>query len=94
MYINLDPVIHSQFRLGIISVLFSAEKADFVFLKKELNMTAGNLSSQLTKLSNAGFIKICKSEKNNYPLTTIQITKGGKKAFEMYIEAMKKYLKI
>ena len=90
---DLDPLLHSQLRLGIISLLISVESAEFTFLKEKTNSTAGNLSVQLDKLSEAGYITIEKSFKGKKPLTTCKITKQGLKAFENYVDALKQYIK-
>lgn len=89
---DLDPLLHSQLRLGIISLLISVESAEFTFLKEKTNSTAGNLSVQLDKLSEAGYITIDKSFKGKRPLTTCKITKQGIKAFEEYVNTLKQYI--
>ncbi len=89
---ELDPLLHSQLRLGIMSLLVSLEEAEFVYLKEKTKTTAGNLSLQLDKLSEAGYITITKTRKNNYPLTKCSITKKGTKAFEKYVNDIKAYL--
>ena len=89
---ELDPLLHSQLRLGVMSLLMSMESADFGFLKEKTNASAGNLSVQLEKLSEAGYISIEKSFKGKYPLTTCRITKKGLKAFEEYVNALKQYI--
>lgn len=91
---ELDPLLHSQIRLAIISILMSVDQAQFNFLKEKTETTAGNLSFQLKKLKNADYIKISKGFKDNYPLTTVRITSKGKKAFENYVNAMKEYLQL
>lgn len=88
---DLDPILHSQLRLAIISLLISVKEAEFNFLKKQTEATAGNLSIQLTKLKDAGYISIVKQFNNNYPQTLCQITPYGIEAFEKYIEALKSY---
>lgn len=93
MLAELDPLLHSQLRLGIMSILMSVESAEFTFLKEKTNSTAGNLSVQLDKLSEAGYINIEKSFKGKKPLTTCTITKKGIKAFEEYVNALKQYIK-
>lgn len=93
MLAELDPLLHSQLRLGIMSILMSAESAEFTFLREKTNSTAGNLSVQLDKLSEAGYINIEKSFKGKKPLTTCTITKKGMKAFEEYVNALKQYIK-
>ena len=88
----LDPLLHSQLRLAIMSLLISVEEAEFTFLKEETNSTAGNLSVQLDKLEKAGYIAIEKSFRGKRPLTTCKITSKGLKAFEDYVETLKKYI--
>jgi DNA-binding MarR family transcriptional regulator len=93
MLAELDPLLHSQLRLGVMSILMSVESAEFTFLKAKTNSTAGNLSVQLDKLSEAGYINIEKSFKGKKPRTTCTITKKGIKAFEEYVNALKQYIK-
>ena len=92
MFKDLDPLLHSQLRLGVISLLISLEKAEFTFLKEKTQSTAGNLSVQLDKLSEAGYITIEKSYRGKKPLTTCRITKKGIKAFEDYVNNLKQYI--
>ena len=89
---ELDPLLQSQLRLGVMSLLISMETAEFNYLKEKTNSTAGNLSVQLEKLSEAGYITIEKSFKGKYPLTTCKISKKGIKAFEEYVNALKQYI--
>ena len=88
----LDPLLHSQLRLGVISLLMSVESAEFTYLKEKTSSTAGNLSVQLDKLEKAGYIEIRKSFRNKRPLTTCSITKSGLKAFETYVENLQQYI--
>jgi DNA-binding transcriptional ArsR family regulator len=92
MYKELDPLLHSQLRLAIISLLISVEEAEFTVIKEKTEATAGNLSIQLNKLKEAGYIEIVKSFKGNYPQTQCKITKLGVKKFEEYVNALKDYL--
>ena len=92
MFKTLDPLLHSQLRLAVISLLVSVEEANFVFLKEKTNSTAGNLSVQLEKLSNAGYIEIIKSFKGKKPHTSCKITKKGISAFEQYVNSLKDYI--
>ena len=92
MFKNLDPLLHSQLRLGIMSLLIGVDSAEFVYLKEKTGATAGNLSVQLDKLSGAGYISVVKSFKGKKPLTTCSITKVGIKAFEDYVNALKGYI--
>ncbi|MFN5171096.1 MAG: winged helix-turn-helix domain-containing protein [Cyclobacteriaceae bacterium] len=93
MFKELDPLLHSQLRLAIMSLLLGLESADFTFIKEKTNSTAGNLSVQLDKLSEAGYIHIEKSFNGKKPLTTCRITKKGIKAFEEYVNSLKDYIK-
>jgi DNA-binding MarR family transcriptional regulator len=90
---NLDPILHNQLRLAVMSLLISVEKAEFQYLKEKTGATAGNLSIQVQKLKEVGYIEVEKSFRNNYPLTTCTVTETGLKAFEQYVEAIKSYLK-
>lgn len=89
---DLDPLLHSQLRLGVISLLMSVNSAEFTWLKEKTNSTAGNLSVQIDKLSEAGYITVEKSFKGKKPLTTCKITKAGIQAFEEYVAALKQYI--
>ncbi len=89
---DLDPLLHSQLRLGVMSLLMSVERAEFTYLKEKTNSTAGNLSVQLDKLSEAGYIAIEKSFKGKKPLTTCKVTKKGIAAFEEYVNTLKQYI--
>lgn len=88
---ELDPIIHAQLRLAIMSVLASVAKADFNYLKEVTEASSGNLSVQINKLKDAGYVEVTKTFKNNYPLTECSITKKGKSAFEIYCENLKSY---
>ncbi len=89
---NLDPILHSQLRLAIVSLLVKHDTADFSFLKEKTEATAGNLSVQLKKLEEAGYIDIVKRFKNNYPQTSCQLTDKGLNAFEQYVKTINEYL--
>ena len=92
MFKELDPVLHSQLRLAVMSVLISVKEAEFGFLKEKTQSTAGNLSVQLTKLAEAQYVTVKKSFRNNYPLTTCSITAKGVKAFEAYVSNLQTYI--
>ena len=92
MFKSLDPLLHSQLRLAVVSLLISVESADFTFIKEKTQATAGNLSVQIDKLEKAGYIKVEKSFKGKRPLTTCCITKAGVKAFEVYVNHLKTYI--
>lgn len=85
--------MHSQLRLAVVSILAGVEKADFVYLKKETGATSGNLSIQISKLKEAGYIKVDKRFRGNYPQTTCRITSLGKERFAAYVEAISGYLR-
>ena len=91
---NLDPLLHSQLRLAVISFLLSVKEAEFVYIREKTNSTAGNLSVQIDKLSSAGYIEVEKSFKNRRPLTMCRITKKGIGAFEEYVKNLQKYINI
>ncbi len=93
MFKDLDPVLHSQLRLAVMSLLVSVKEAEFTFLREETKSTAGNLSVQLQKLKEVGYIDIEKKFKDNYPQTICRITKAGVKAFEKYVSDIQQYLK-
>jgi len=92
MFKDLDPILHSQLRLSVISILMSVQEANFSFIKEETQATSGNLSIQIKKLQGAGYIKVKKEFKNNYPNTSLSITKKGMEAFENYVANLKKYI--
>ncbi len=89
---ELDPLLHSQLRLAIMSILISGEEADFVYLKEKTEATSGNLSIQIDKLQEAGYIKVEKSFVGKKPRTTCHLTPVGRQAFESYVDALKEYI--
>lgn len=91
---ELNPLLHSQLRLAIMSILMSVEEADFVYLKEKTESTAGNLSVQIDKLSSAGYITVEKGMSGNRPRTTCSITEDGIKAFEEYVDVLKTYINL
>jgi predicted transcriptional regulator len=92
MFKELDPILHSQLRLAIVSILIGVKEAEFTFIKEKTNATAGNLSVQIQKLKDAGYIEVKKAFKENYPQTICSITDTGITAFETYVENLKSYL--
>lgn len=92
MFKELDPILHSQLRLAVISLLISVKEAEFTFLKEKTNSTAGNLSVQINKLKDAGYIDVTKQFSNNYPQTICKITPKGIDAFETYVNALQSYM--
>ena len=91
MFNKLDPLLHSELRLAIMSLLVSLEEADFVYIRKQTQATAGNLSVQLDKLAAAGYITVSKSFEGKKPRTLCRITETGTNAFTNYVEALKSY---
>ena len=89
---ELDPLLHSQLRLAIISLLLSVEEADFNYLKEKTQATSGNLSVQLDKLSEAGYIEVRKEIVGKKPHTSCSLTEKGREALEQYVSALKEYL--
>ena len=92
MFKKLDPLLHSELRLAVMSVLVNLEEADFVYLREATGATAGNLSVQIDKLTAAEYITVEKGYKGKKPQTLCKITPIGLKAFEDYGEALKSYL--
>ncbi|MBD5280717.1 MAG: transcriptional regulator [Bacteroides sp.] len=91
---ELNPLLHSQLRLAIMSILMNVEEADFVYLKEKTESTAGNLSVQIDKLSSAGYIAVEKGMSGKRPRTSCSITKEGRKAFEEYVDCLRTYLNL
>lgn len=91
---ELNPLLHSQLRLAVMSILMSVEEADFVYLKEKTESTAGNLSVQLDKLSSAGYISVEKGMSGKRPRTVCSVTTEGRIAFEEYVDALKTYLNL
>jgi len=94
MFKDLDPILHSQLRLAVVSLLISVKEAEFTFLKEKTNATAGNLSVQINKLKEAGYIDVVKQFKENYPQTVCRITPFGIQAFEQYVKNLHSYLSV
>ena len=94
MFQPLDPLLHSELRLAIMSLLISSDEAEFPYIKEQTGATAGNLSVQVEKLSAAGYITVEKTFKGKRPCTICRITPDGLRAFETYIEALKSYLEV
>lgn len=92
MFKDLDPILHSQLRLAVMSLLISVKEAEFTFIREKTNATAGNLSVQIQKLKDAGYIDVLKQFNNNYPQTICKITRAGIKAFEDYVKNLQSYL--
>ena len=92
MFPKLDPILHSELRLAVMSILAGVDSAEFSYIKKQTGATSGNLSVQLDKLSAAGYISVEKGFKGKVPCTTCKITKAGLTAFENYVNSLKEYL--
>ena len=92
MFKELDPILHSQLRLAVMSLLIGVKEAEFTFLKEQTESTAGNLSVQIQKLKEAGYIDVIKQFRNNYPQTICRVTGNGVKAFEKYVKNLQSYL--
>jgi DNA-binding MarR family transcriptional regulator len=92
MFKELDPLLHSELRLAVMSLLLGVESADFTYLREQAGATAGNLSVQLDKLEKAGYIAVEKGYAGKKPRTTCRITPQGIRAFENYVEALKGYI--
>ena len=94
MFPKLDPLLHSELRLAVMSILAGADEADFTFLKKQTGAISGNLSVQIDKLTSAGYITVEKGFKGKMPRTTCRITEAGQDAFRAYVEALREYLSV
>lgn len=92
MFDRLDPLLHSELRLAVMSILLDAGSADFVYLKAETGATSGNLSVQIDKLQQAGYIEVTKGFKGKMPQTICSITDKGRDAFASYVEALRSYI--
>lgn len=93
MFKDLDPLLHSQVRLAIMSILIDVKNAEFAYLLENINTTKGNLSYQMNKLKEVGYIEVKKSFKGSYPLTTCEITEKGINAYQIYVDAIDEYFK-
>ncbi len=89
---ELDPLLHSQLRLAIMSILVSVDQADFSYIREKTGATAGNISTQITKLKEGGYIEVKKSFRENYPQTMCRIAPLGRKKFTEYVAALNDYL--
>ncbi|MBK7966717.1 MAG: transcriptional regulator [Bacteroidetes bacterium] len=74
MFNELNPLLHQQLRLSVMSLLMNVKEADFTYIREKTGATAGNLSVQINKLAEAEYIQVKKSFKENYPLTTCSVT--------------------
>lgn len=94
MFKALDPLLHSELRLAVMSILIGVESADFVYLREQTGATAGNLSVQTDKLQKAGYIEVEKTFKGKMPRTICRITQQGITAFDEYVAAIRDYLDV
>ena len=94
LFRDLNPVLHSQLRLAIISFLMREQEAEFTELRDKTRASAGNLSVQINKLREAGYIDVIKNFKDNYPNTICRITSSGTKAFDQYVKSLQSYLAV
>ena len=92
MFRELNPLLHSELRLAVMSILISVESADFVYLRERTGATAGNLSVQIDKLQKAGYITVTKGFKGRMPCTTCAVTAVGSAAFAEYVDALADYI--
>ncbi|OUN79068.1 transcriptional regulator [Alistipes sp. An116] len=93
MFRELNPLLHSELRLAVMSVLIGVESADFTFLRQQTGATAGNLSVQLDKLARAGYIDVEKTFRGKMPCTVCRITDAGRDAFAEYVEVLQTYIR-
>ncbi len=89
---ELNPLLHSELRLGIMSILGSVESADFVYIRTQTGATAGNLSVQIDKLQKAGYISVEKTFRGKMPCTVCRLTDAGRDAFAEYVDALQSYI--
>lgn len=89
---KLDPILHAELRLAVVSILAGVDEADFTYLRQQTGATSGNLSVQIDKLSTAGYIAVEKSFKGKMPRTTCRITPAGQEAFRNYVSALQEYI--
>ena len=92
MFRELNPLLHSELRLAVMSILIGVESADFVFLRKQTGATAGNLSVQIDKLQRAGYIEVEKTYRGKLPCTICRMTDTGREAFAEYVDTLKSYI--
>lgn len=86
---DIDRIIHEPARLSIMAHLYVVESADFLFLIRQTGLTSGNLSSHLSKLEVASYVKIKKEFVEKKPHTMLSLTEEGRTAFREYVERMK-----
>jgi DNA-binding transcriptional ArsR family regulator len=89
---EVDRLIHEPARLMIVAILSAVESVDFLYLQRETGLSRGNLSSHLSKLEEAGYLKIVKTYRGKIPLTVCQLTEPGRKAFKDYRRQIKRFV--
>ena len=89
---KLDPILHAELRLAVVSILAGVDEADFTYLRQQTGATSGNLRVQIDKLSTAGYIAVEKGFKGKMPRTTCRITPAGQEAFRNYVSALQEYI--
>jgi DNA-binding transcriptional ArsR family regulator len=94
MFKDLDPLLHSKLRLAIVSLLMNYREANFIFIRDKTQATDGNLSVQINKLKDAGYVEVKRKFSHNYSQTTVKMTASGIKAFELYVKNIKFYLTV
>ena len=88
---SVDKLIHEPARLNIMTHLYVVESADFLFMMRQTGLTFGNLSAHMSKLEEAGYIKIIKEFIGKKPHTMLQLTERGRRAFDEYRKKMKQF---
>ena len=91
---ELDRLIHEPARLLIVTILSTVESADFLFLQRETGLTKGNLSAHLSKLEDAGYVKIQITFKGKLPLTICKLTAAGTKAITQYRQQLQSFMEM
>ncbi|MBN1287152.1 MAG: transcriptional regulator [Anaerolineae bacterium] len=91
--LDVDRLVHEPARLAIMTILYTVEAADFLFLKRQTGLTKGNLSSHLSRLEGAGYVAIEKTFEGKIPRTICRLTDAGRKAFEDYRDWLKNAIK-
>lgn len=89
---EIDPLVHSPARLMVLTYLYVVDSIDFVYLKRVTGLSWGNLSTHLTKLEDAGYVKIVKTFQEKKPNTMISLTEQGRNAFREYKDGMQDVL--
>lgn len=89
---DVDRLLHEPSRAVIVAILAAVESADFVFIQRETGLTKGNLSTHLTKLEEAGYIKIEKTFRGKYPLTLCSLSDTGREAFTNYRKKLSQFV--